>query len=118
MAQPNDTSTPLPRWHALAGGGFLNIALGTYYAWSVFVPALEPEFHWSRTHTSLVSTITMVMLATMYNVAGMVIGRVGARKIAVFGGICFSAGMFLASFSNSRLTIYLTAGILVGLGLG
>ena len=30
-------------WAALVGGGFLNIALGTYYAWSVFVPAVERE---------------------------------------------------------------------------
>jgi MFS transporter, OFA family, oxalate/formate antiporter len=118
MAQLSDTATPLPRWHALAGGGFLNIALGTYYAWSVFVPALEREFHWSRTETSLVATINMVMLATMYNVAGTIIGRVGARKIAVFGGLCFSAGIFLASFSHSLFTLYLTAGFLVGLGLG
>lgn len=117
MAQHNQ-STALPRWPALAGGGFLNVALGTYYAWSVFVPALEREFHWTRTETSLVSTINMVMLATMYNVAGTVIGKFGARKIAVFGGLCFSAGIFLASLSNSLLTMYLTAGILVGLGLG
>lgn len=117
MAHTNET-TPLPRWHALAGGGFLNIALGTYYAWSVFVPALEREFGWSRTQTSLVSTINMVMLATMYNVAGTVIGRVGARKIAIFGGLAFSSGILLASFSHSLFTLYLTAGVLVGLGLG
>src|SRR5262249_36661696 len=82
MAQQN--REPLPRWHALAGGGLFNIALGSYYAWSVFIPALEKEFHWTRTQTSLVSTIEMVMLATMYNVASLVIGRFGARKIAIF----------------------------------
>ena len=25
-------------WPALIGGGLMNVALGTYYAWSVFVP--------------------------------------------------------------------------------
>jgi OFA family oxalate/formate antiporter-like MFS transporter len=117
MAQ-NNSSAPLPRWHALAGGGFLNIALGSYYAWSVFVPALEAEFHWTRTQTSLVSTINMVMLASMYNVAGTVIGRVGAQRIALFGGLCFSLGFFFASYATSLTTLYLTAGLLVGLGLG
>jgi MFS transporter, OFA family, oxalate/formate antiporter len=116
MAQQNGES--LPRWHALAGGGLFNIALGSYYAWSVFVPALEKEFHWTRTQTSLVSTIEMVMLATMYNVASTVIGRFGARKIAIFGGLCFSSGMLLASFSSSLLMLYLSAGVLLGLGLG
>src|SRR5258707_505004 len=58
-----------PRWPALVGGGLLNVALGTYYAWSVFVPALEREFHWTRTQTSLVATIDMVMLASSFLLA-------------------------------------------------
>jgi OFA family oxalate/formate antiporter-like MFS transporter len=117
MAQQN-SSTPFTRWHALAGGCALNIALGSYYAWSVFMPALEAEFHWTRTQTSLVSTINMVLLATMYNVAGTIIARVGSRAIAVIGGVCFSSGFLLASFAHSLPVMYLTAGVLVGLGLG
>ena len=117
MAQHSESGS-LTRWHALAGGCALNIALGSYYAWSVFMPALEAEFKWTRTETSLVSTINMVMLAIMYNVAGTVIGRVGARNIAFFGGICFSGGFLLASFAHSLTMMYLTAGFLVGLGLG
>src|SRR4051794_20110727 len=58
-----------PRWPALVGGGLLNVALGTYYAWSVFVPALEKEFGWTRTQTSHVAQIDMVMLASMFMVA-------------------------------------------------
>jgi len=117
MAQHNSSTLP-PRWHALAGGCALNIALGSYYAWSVFMPALEAEFHWTRTQTSLVSTINMVLLAVMYNVAGTIIGRVGARTIAIIGGLLFSGGFMLASFAHSLPMLYLTAGVLVGLGLG
>ena len=94
MAQHIPSTLP-PRWHALAGGCALNIALGSYYAWSVFMPALEAEFHWTRTQTSLVSTINMVLLATMYNIAGTIIGRVGARTIAIIGGVLFSSGFML-----------------------
>src|SRR4051794_34013880 len=117
MAQHNPSTVP-PRWHALAGGCALNIALGSYYAWSVFMPALEAEFHWTRTQTSLVSTINMVLLATMYNIAGTIIGRVGARTIAIIGGVLFSSGFLLASFAHSLPMLYLTAGVMVGLGLG
>src|SRR5260370_8041946 len=60
----------IPRWPALVGGGLLNVAIGTYYAWSVFVPALEKEFGWTRTQTSLVPTIDMVMLASNFLLAG------------------------------------------------
>src|SRR5271163_3027825 len=60
----------LQGWPVLVGGGLMNIALGTYYAWSVFVPTLEREFGWSRTQTSLVPTIDMVTLSSMFVVAG------------------------------------------------
>ena len=111
-------SAGLKRWPVLVGGGLLNIAIGTYYAWSVFVPPLEKEFGWSRTQTSLVPTIDMVMLATTFFVAGFILRRVGPRPVAFFGGLMFSLGLFLASFTQSLPTLYLTWGVMVGTGLG
>jgi OFA family oxalate/formate antiporter-like MFS transporter len=105
-------------WPALVGGGLLNVALGTYYAWSVFVPALEKEFHWNRTQTSLVPTIDMVMLASMFMVAGFLQNKIGPRAVATIGGILFSSGLFLASFTQSLPMLYLTWGLMVGAGLG
>jgi OFA family oxalate/formate antiporter-like MFS transporter len=106
------------RWPALLGGGLLNVALGTYYAWSVFVPALEREFHWTRTQTSLVATIDMVMLASMFLVAGAIQHRVGPRFNATLGGLLFSLGLFLAGGINSLTGLYLTWGVTLGAGLG
>jgi MFS transporter, OFA family, oxalate/formate antiporter len=107
-----------PRWPALVGGGLLNIALGTYYAWSVFVPALEKEFGWTRTQTSTVATIDMVMLASSFLVAGMLQNRIGPRAVATIGGLLYSSGLFLASYTQSLTTLYLTWGVMVGIGLG
>ena len=102
----------------LVGGGLLNVAIGTYYAWSVFVPPLENEFGWSRTETSLVATIDMVMLAATFFLAGFILRRVGPRPVAFIGGLVFSLGLFLASFTHSLPMLYLTWGLMVGTGLG
>jgi OFA family oxalate/formate antiporter-like MFS transporter len=102
----------------LVGGGLLNVAIGTYYAWSVFVPPLEAEFGWSRPQTSLVATIDMVMLASTFLLAGFILRRVGPRPVAFFGGLMFSLGLFFASFTHSLLTLYVTWGLMVGTGLG
>ena len=96
----------------------MNVALGTYYAWSVYVPALEKEFGWTRTQTSLVATIDMVMLASSFLVAGMLQDRIGPRAVATIGGLLFSAGLYLASYTHSLTTLYLTWGVMVGVGLG
>jgi OFA family oxalate/formate antiporter-like MFS transporter len=106
------------RWPALVGGGLMNVALGTYYAWSVYVPALEKEFGWTRTQTSLVATIDMVMLASSFLVAGMLQNRIGPRAVATIGGLMFSTGLFLASYTQSLTMLYLTWGLMVGIGLG
>ena len=107
-----------PRWPALVGGGLMNVALGTYYAWSVYVPALEREFHWTRTQTSLVATIDMVMLASSFLLAGMLQNRIGPRAVATIGGLLYSTGLFLASYTQSLTMLYLTWGVMVGIGLG
>ena len=104
-------------WPALVGGGLLNIALGTYYAWSVYVPALEKEFHWTRTQTSLVATIDMVMLASSFLLAGMLQSRIGPRAVATIGGLLYSCGLFLASYTQSLTWLYLTWGVMVGVGV-
>ena len=112
-------SHPHPaRWPALVGGGLMNVALGTYYAWSVYVPALEREFHWTRTQTSLVATIDMVFLASSFLVAGMLQNRIGPRAVATIGGLLYSSGLFLASYTQSLTMLYLTWGVMVGIGLG
>ena len=111
-------SQNLRRWPVLVGGGLVNVAIGTYYAWSVFVPPLEKEFGWSRTQTSLVATIDMVMLATTFFFAGFILRRVGPRPVAFFGGLMFSLGLFFASFTRSLPMLYLTWGLMVGTGLG
>ena len=119
MSDKDLVNTPNPaRWPVLVGGGLMNVALGTYYAWSVYVPALEREFHWTRTQTSLVATIDMVCLASSFLVAGMLQNRIGPRAVATIGGLLFSCGLFLASFTQSLTMLYLTWGVMVGIRLG
>ncbi len=105
-------------WPALVGGGLINVALGTYYAWSVFVPALEREFGWNRSQTSLVSTINMVMVPLMFLLAGFLQRRIGPRRIAVIGGALYVSGILLASWAHSLPVLYLTWGVMVGAGVG
>src|SRR3954468_7296589 len=117
-AHPNSNPSRHPRWPVIVGGGLLNVALGTYYAWSVFVPALERELCCTRPQTSLVATIDMVMLAAMFMVAGLLQDRIGPRTVATIGGLLFSLGLFLASFTHSLGWLYATWGVMVGAGLG
>jgi OFA family oxalate/formate antiporter-like MFS transporter len=96
----------------------LNMALGTLYAMSVFMLPLEKEFGWTRAQTSWVTTIGLVMIAFWYVIAGYIHDRRGPQLVAAIGGTLFSAGLLLASFTQSLFMFYATAGVVVGTGSG
>ena len=54
------------RWLAVVGGVSMNLALGSLYAWSVFVAPLEAEFGWNRTQTSCVFSIAILTLSLIH----------------------------------------------------
>jgi hypothetical protein len=58
-------TTGINRWWRVVGGLSMNIALGTLYAWSVFVAPLEKEFGWKRAETSNVFTMEAVVCANI-----------------------------------------------------
>jgi MFS transporter, OFA family, oxalate/formate antiporter len=96
----------------------MNLALGSLYAWSVFVPPLEREFGWSRAQTSWVYTIAIVCFALTFVVAGRIQDIKGPRICAFLGGLFVSAGFVLASFTTSLTMLYLFYGVIVGIGNG
>jgi OFA family oxalate/formate antiporter-like MFS transporter len=106
------------RWLPVVGGVMLNMALGTFYAMSVFMLPLEKEFGWTRAQTSWVTTIGLVLLTLWFVVAGYIHDRRGPKLVAAIGGSLFSLGLFLASYTQSLTMFYLTAGVVTGTGSG
>src|SRR6266545_1327904 len=96
----------------------MNMALGMFYGMSAFMLPLEKEFGWTRAQTSWVITIGMVMIASWYVIAGAIHDRRGPRVVAAIGGILFSLGLLLASFTQSLVWFYVTAGFIAGTGSG
>ena len=96
----------------------MNMALGMFYGMSVFMLPLEKEFGWTRAQTSWATTIGLALIATWYVVAGFIQDHRGPRPVAVVGGLLFSLGFFLASYTESLTWFYLTAGVIAGTGSG
>ncbi|MBI4487391.1 MAG: OFA family MFS transporter [Acidobacteria bacterium] len=106
------------RWVPIAGGILLNLALGAFYAWSVFILPLEREFGWSREQTSWVFTIAVISTAASFVLGGRIQDTRGPRVCAVLGGSLVAAGFGLASFTTTLPFLYGAFGIVVGLGNG
>jgi OFA family oxalate/formate antiporter-like MFS transporter len=106
------------RWLPVIGGILMNLALGSLYAWSVFVLPLEREFGWRRADTSWVYTIAIVVFALSFIVAGRIQDLKGPKVCAFIGGVLVSAGFFLSSYTSSLPFLYAAFGVIVGLGNG
>jgi OFA family oxalate/formate antiporter-like MFS transporter len=96
----------------------MNLALGTLYAWSVFVAPLEKEFGWKRAETSNVFTIAVVVFALTFIAAGRLQDKFGPFWVSLTGGVLVSLGFFLCAFTHSLTYLYVCFGVIGGLGNG
>ena len=112
------SSAGLNRWWRVVGGLMMNIALGTLYAWSIFVAPLEKEFGWKRAQTSAVFGIAVVVFALSFIVAGRLQDKFGPFWVSITGAILVSLGFFLCSYTTSLTWLYVCFGVIGGLGNG
>ena len=108
----------ISRWWRLLGAILMTLALGTLYAWSVFVAPLEHEFGWKRAQTSAVFTLAAVMFAASLLLAGRLQDRFGPFWISMTGSILIALSFFLFSYTTSLYFLYFFYGVLGGVGTG
>lgn len=108
----------LSRWWRVVGALSMNLALGTLYAWSVFVAPLEAQFGWKRADTSMVFTIAVTVFALSFVVAGRIQDKIGPLYCSLAGGILVSLGFYLCAYTTSLTFLFICFGVIGGLGNG
>jgi MFS transporter, OFA family, oxalate/formate antiporter len=106
------------RWVIAIAGVCLQIALGAVYAWSVFRVPLSKQFGWSISEVTLTFTISIFVLGFAAFFGGLWLNRKGPRIVALTGGTLYGLGVFLASFTHGLSWLYLSYGVIGGIGLG
>jgi len=117
-AQAGTDEVSISRWWRVVGGMSTNLALGSLYAWSVFVAPLEKEFGWKRADTSQVFTWAVVVFAISFIFAGRLQDKLGPFWISITGGLLVSLGFFLCAFTSSLTYLIVCFGLLGGIGNG
>ncbi|XP_018926132.2 monocarboxylate transporter 4-like [Cyprinus carpio] len=84
---------------------------------SVFFKELIREFGVGYSDTAWISSILLAMLYGSGPICSILVNRFGCRPVMMVGGLFASLGMILASFSTSIIHIYLSTGVITGLGL-
>ena len=99
----------------------LQLCFGTIYAWSFFQTMLVRQLDWSYTDTAIAFGVAIFSLGIAAAWAGMMLPRLGPRKLALAGSTLFSLGYVIAAFAlerNNLLLFYLGYGVIGGAGIG
>jgi len=116
----SSTQSSLPnRWGLAIAAFLMQLALGSVYAWSVFLKPVIAVYHVSRLQANLSFSIVLLALGVTAGFGGYLNNRFGPRVIATLGGILYGLGVLLAAFAAPNIFIlYLTFGIIGGIGIG
>ena len=120
MSSSSVSSSSLPNRWVLAIAAFLmQLALGSVYAWSVFLNPVIALYHTTRLQANLTFSIVLLALGITAGFGGYLNNRFGPRIVATAGGILYGLGVLLAAFSAPNLfVLYLTFGVIGGIGVG
>nr|XP_056702977.1 monocarboxylate transporter 3 [Euleptes europaea] len=84
---------------------------------SVYFKELMYDFHVGYSDTAWISSIMLAMLYGTGPACSIMVNQFGCRPVMLVGGLLASSGMILASFTTNIIELYLTAGMLTGLGM-
>jgi len=106
------------RWLIVVGALLIQVALGAVYIWSVFKGPLMTKFNWDAAATNLTFSIIILVFAIGTVIFGKLQDKIGPRWVATTGGILLAIGLLLASKTTTVGWLYLTFGVIGGLGIG
>lgn len=94
----------------------LALTLGFPSCVGIFYTDLQNEFHASNSETSWVPSIMMSVLHAGGPFCSVLVERLGCRATIMLGGVLSGLGMAASSFTQSVEQLYVTAGVITGLG--
>src|SRR5256714_785662 len=94
----------------------LAIASGLYFSFPVFFVALVEEFGWSRGATAAAFSISSVVQGVLSPPIGMLVDRLGPRRVMLYGAWVLGVACMLSSLIGSLWTLYLVVGVLAAAG--
>lgn len=104
-------------WH-IVGGAFLVLGInyGARYCFGVFLKPMAEEFALSRSVISVAAAINMLVYSACGIFVGRMLDRIAPRWIITAGALIAACGYLITGFVKTPLGLYLSYGLMVGLG--
>lgn len=109
------------RWMIAVTGTFLQLCLGTVYAWSFFQKPLCETYQWSNSQVAWAFSTAICFLGLAAAWGGRNLEKYGPRRLAMVGSLCFGSGYLTGAYAlsiHSLALLYIGYGVIGGCGLG
>lgn len=106
-------------WAVVAAAFFINMASdGISFSFGLLYIEFLRYFGQSRSDTAWIGSLFMAVPMLTGPVASAMVDRYGCRAMTIVGGVISAIGFVIASSASTIGQMYLTFGVLAGLGLG
>ncbi len=78
---------------------------------------MSSEYGWGREVFAFAIALQNLIWGLAQPITGALADRLGARRVIVVGGVLYAAGLGLMAVADSALSLSLSAGLLIGIGL-
>ncbi|MBP2629164.1 MAG: NarK [Firmicutes bacterium] len=106
------------RWYVLIASVVINLCIGSGYAWSVFAGPLIKILGCTAAAAAVAFSLTNMLGPVTMITGGWVQDKFGPKWVIFAGAFMFGGGMYLAGSTDSLSWLYMTYGIMGGLGMG
>lgn len=116
-AGPGPSSWRTPAVIVVCGCLISMLAFGPRSSMGLFTMPISEAHGWSRDVFALAMAFQNILWGIGTPFAGALADRYGPAPVLAGGGLLYGLGLMLMPFADTHLTLYLTAGVLMGLGL-
>jgi MFS family permease len=104
-------------WILLGSALILALSLGVRHGFGLFLAPMSADFGWGREVFAFAIALQNLLWGLAQPFAGALADRFGAARVVFIGGLLYAAGLALMSLADSPLSLSLSAGLLIGIGL-
>jgi MFS family permease len=104
-------------WVLLGAALILALSLGIRHGFGLFLAPMSAEFGWGRGVFAFAIALQNLIWGLAQPFAGALADRFGAARVVALGGVLYAIGLACMGLADSELSLSLSAGLLIGLGL-
>ena len=106
------------RWRILVASTAILLCTGAVYSFSVFAGPLSNSTGWSMSDIMLAFAINSAIGPIPMILGGYLVDKGYVKWTISLGALLFASGFYLTGYANSPSMLYLTYGLMAGLGQG